>query len=67
MSAAPRSVLDGLGLLHAQLSEPVVADEGVVRDDAHPEPERASRDLLADAAEADHAERLSGELHPTPP
>ena len=41
-------------------------DERVVGDDAHPEPERAARDLLADAAEAEHAERLAGELDAAP-
>ena len=66
MSRRAEQLLDRLGLLDAELAEAVVADEGVVRDDAHPEPERATRDLLADAAEADHAERLSGELDAAP-
>ena len=41
-------------------------DERVVRDDRHPEPERAARDLLADPPEADDAERLPGDLDAAP-
>ena len=41
-------------------------DERVVGDDLHLQPERAPRDLLADPAEAEHAERLVGELDPAP-
>ena len=51
--------LDALG---AELAEALGRDVRVVGDDAHPEPERAARDLLADPAEAEHAERLAGEL-----
>jgi hypothetical protein len=50
--------------LDAELAEALLRDERVVRDDAHLEPERAARDLLADAAEAEHAERLVRELEP---
>ena len=52
--------------LDARLAEAVVADERVVADDAHAEPERAARDLLADPAEAEHGERLAGELDAAP-
>ncbi len=55
-------LLGRLQPLDAELAEPVGRDERVVRDDAHPEPARATRDLLADAAEAEHAERLAREL-----
>ena len=48
------------------LAEAVGRDERVVGDDAHLEPERAACDLLADAAEAEDAERLLGQLDPTP-
>ena len=48
--------------LDAELAEALLRDERVVGDDAHPEAERAARDLLADAAEAEHAERLAGQL-----
>ena len=51
--------LDGF---HAKLTEAIVRDVRVVGDDPHPEPKRAPRDLLADSAEAEHAERLVGEL-----
>jgi hypothetical protein len=47
-------------------AEAVVADERVVPDDPHPEADRSPRDLLADPAEAEHAERLACELDPTP-
>ena len=55
-----------LDALDAELAEALRRDERVVRDDAHAEPERAARDLLADAAEAEHAERLAGELDAAP-
>jgi len=50
--------------LHAELAEALRAHERVVGHDAHPEPGRAARDLLPDPAEAEHAERLPGELDP---
>ena len=59
-------LLRGLGVLDAELAEALRRDERVVADDAHPEPERAARDLAADPAEAEHTERLVGELDPAP-
>ena len=61
-SAAASTSSGALGALDAELAEALRRDERVVRDDAHPEPERPARDLLADAAEAEHAERLAGQL-----
>ena len=58
--------LGRLDVLGAQLAEALRRDEGVVRDDPHPEPERAARDLPADAAEAEHAERLVRKFDPAP-
>ena len=55
-------VLGRLDPLGAELAEPLRRDVRVVGDDPHPEPERAARDLLPDPAEAEHAERLAGEL-----
>ena len=55
-------VVGRLDALDAELAEPLDGDERVERDDAHAETERAARDLLADAPEAEHAERLAGEL-----
>ena len=55
-------IVGRLDALDAELAEAVLRDERVVRDDAHLETERATRDLLADASEAEHAERLAGEL-----
>ena len=55
-------LLQRLGALDAELAEAVAGEERVVRDDPHAERERAARDLLADAAEAEDAERLVGEL-----
>ena len=55
-------LLDRLRLLDAEVAEAVGPDERVVRDDRHPEPERAACDLLADPPEADDAERLPGDL-----
>ena len=60
-------LLHRVGLLDAEVPEAIDADERVVRDDRHPEPERAAGDLLADPPEADHAERLPGDLDPAPP
>ena len=56
----------GLGVVDAEVAEAVVGDERVVGDDRHPEADRAPRDLLADPAEAEDAERLALELHPAP-
>ncbi len=50
--------------LDADLAEALGGDEGVVGDDAHLQAERPARDLLADPAEAEDAERLLGELDP---
>ena len=55
-------VLRRLDLLDAELAEAVAGEERVVRDDTHAECERTARDLLADAAEPEDAERLVGEL-----
>ena len=55
-------VVGRLGLLGAELAEALGADEGVVGDDAHAEGAGADRDELADAAEAEHAERLALDL-----
>ena len=48
--------------LDAELAEALGGDERVVRDDTHPEPERAMRDLPPDPSEAEDAERLAGDL-----
>ena len=61
-SAAAYTSSADVGLLDAELAEALGRDERVVGDDAHPEPERAACDLLADAAEAEDAERLVGHL-----
>ena len=42
----------------------LLGDERVVRDDAHLQTGGAPRDLLADAAEAEHAQRLVRQLEP---
>ena len=55
-------VLRRLDPLGAELAEALRRHVRVVRDDPHPEPQRAPRDLLPDPAEAEHAERLAGEL-----
>ena len=55
-------LVERLDLLDAQVAEPVAPDERVVGDDVHRQPERAPRDLLSDPPEADHAERLPGQL-----
>src|SRR5207248_272975 len=52
-------LLDALG---AELAEALLGDERVVGDDAHPQPERPPRHLLADPAEAKHTQRLAVEL-----
>src|SRR5439155_4105857 len=51
-----------LGAVHAELAETIGSDERIVGDDSHAETGGAPRDLLPDAAEAQHAERLVGEL-----
>ena len=66
-SAAREDVVLGRRVLDAELAEAVVADERVVGDDVHAEPDRAAGDLLADPAEAEHAERLALELDAAPP
>ena len=55
-------VLGRLDPLGAELAEALGRHVRVVRHDPHPEPERAPRDLLPDPPEAEHAERLAGEL-----
>src|SRR5205814_1679415 len=50
--------------LCAELAESLRRDERVVCHDAHAEPCSTARDLLADATEAEHPERLVRELHP---
>ena len=52
--------------LDAELAEPLGGDERVIGDDLHLQAERPPRDLPADAAEAEHAERLVGELDAAP-
>ena len=61
-SAARETLRRRLGALDAELAEALGRDERVVGDDAHAQPARAARDLLADAAEAEDAERLAREL-----
>ena len=46
----------------AELAEPFRRNKWVVCDDAHAEPVRAASDLLADATEAEDAQRLAREL-----
>src|SRR5256885_2064725 len=53
--------------LTAELAESLLRNERVVCDDTHLEAKRAPRDLLADATEAEHAERLPGELDTAEP
>ena len=55
-------VLGGVGLVDSQLAVALGADEGIEREHAHPEPARALGDELADAPEAEHAERLLVQL-----
>ena len=59
-------IFDRFGPLRADVAEPLRVDERVVRDDAHPQPDRAAPDLLPDPAEAEHAERLVRELDAAP-
>ena len=60
-------LLQGLGARDAELAEALAADVGVVHEHVHLEPDGAPRDLLADPAEAEHAQRLVRELLPRPP
>ena len=55
-------VVGRLGLLDAELAVALGGDERVEGDDVHPERPRARGDELADAAEAEHAERLLVDL-----
>src|SRR5207247_2212829 len=48
----------------AALAETFLRADRVVRGDAHPEPERPPRHLLADPPEAEYAERLALQLDP---
>ena len=57
-------VLGCLGAFGSELPESLGGHVGIVGDDAHPEPESPPRHLLADSAEAEHAERLACELDP---
>jgi hypothetical protein len=49
---------------HPELAKAILGHEWVVRDHVHPEADRAARDLLADPAEAEDAQRLALELDP---
>ena len=60
-------LVEGAARLHAELAEALGRDERVVRDDTHPEPERAARHLPPDPPEAEDAERLAGDLDPGEP
>ena len=55
------------GGLDTELAKALLGDVRVVADDFHLQAERPTRDLLADAAEAEHAEGLVGELHAAVP
>ena len=55
-------LLERRSRLDPELAEPVGRDEGVVRHHAHPESERAVRDLASDPSQAEHAQRLPREL-----
>ena len=57
-----QDVVRRLDAVDSQLAEALARDERVIRHDAHLEAERATGDLLADPAEAEHAERLPGQL-----
>ena len=63
-SATARTSSTVSARVDAELAKPLLRDERVVRDDGHLEPARAARDLLADAPEAEDAERLALELEP---
>ena len=55
-------LLERAGRFDAELAEPIGGHERVVRDDAHPEPERAMRDLATDPSQSEHTERLPRQL-----
>jgi hypothetical protein len=64
-------LLERASRLDTELAEPIRGYERVVRDDAHPEPERSMCDLAADPSESEHTERLarqfdSREARPVP-
>ena len=61
-----QELVESLRLVDAELAEALAPDERVVCEDGHPEADRPARDLLADTPEADHAERLAGELDAAP-
>ena len=61
-SARRVHVVGRLGALDAELAEALLGDVGVEGHHAHAEPERALGHQLADAAEAEHAERLVVQL-----
>ena len=48
--------------LDAELAGPIGGEERIEADDLHVEPGGPAGDLAADAAQADDAERLAGEL-----
>ena len=65
-------VVQRRGRLDSEIAEAVDGDEGVVRDDAHPEAQGTSCNLPADTAEAEKTERPARELdareaRPLPP
>ena len=57
-----QNVVRGLDAVDSELAEAFARDEQVVRHDSHLQGERATSDLLADPPEAEHAERLPGQL-----
>ena len=59
-------VVRALETLDTELAKALLRDERVVGDDPHAKPERPASDLLADPAEAEHAQRLAFELDPAP-
>ena len=61
-SACGVDLLERRGRLDTELAEAIRRHERVVRDDAHPEPERALRDLATDTSQSEHAERLPRQL-----
>ena len=59
-------LVDGLRLLDAEIPKALGPDERVVRGHRHAEPERTTRNLLADPTETDDTQCLPGHLHPAP-
>ena len=55
-------LLERTGRFDTELAEPICGHERVVRDDAHPQPERALRDLATDTSQSEHTERLPRQL-----